>query len=211
MYRLEEAMEIDGKVLKRVVKLKGEKELRIFMLPLRQKILRVMQAEGKPITSKHIADILGISPSSARHHLMRLEEIGLVEHDHYELVNGIKANYLRPADVTVSIGTDIHDNLSNERDAITAALIADISSNFHQWRYSVRSLEFEDPRPFIGDLYSGIAHLDRQEAFEFYQLTRSFLEAHANKHTPTSHPWEFAFIFYDTAVGAIEKERGSHA
>ncbi len=67
---------------KPIVKLATEKELRIFMFPLRQKILRTMHLLGEPTTAKHIADTLGISPSSARHHLIRLQEIGLVEHDH---------------------------------------------------------------------------------------------------------------------------------
>ena len=80
---------------KKTIRLESENQLRIYALPLRQKIIRTMQVLGRPATAKQIADTLMISPSSARHHLLKLQEIGLVEHDHYEFINGIKADYVR--------------------------------------------------------------------------------------------------------------------
>ncbi|HHX09742.1 MAG TPA: winged helix-turn-helix transcriptional regulator [Chloroflexi bacterium] len=48
-----------------------EKQIRIFMFPLRQKILKLMYQTGKPMTAKQISDQLAISPSSAKHHLLK--------------------------------------------------------------------------------------------------------------------------------------------
>lgn len=183
---------------KPIVKLATEKELRIFMFPLRQKILRTMHLLGEPTTAKHIADTLGISPSSARHHLIRLQEIGLVEHDHYEMVNGIKADFIRVADVTVSIGTDTADSLIEEREALSASILANVFANFTSTMHARRENPAEKSSRFQGDLFSGIAHLDAGEAEELHHLVRAYLEDHAKPTHGGSSPWEFAFLLYET-------------
>lgn len=59
--------------------LSDEKSVGIFMHPLRQRMLEKMMILAEPVTSKHLADELGIAPSSARHHMLKLESIGVVE------------------------------------------------------------------------------------------------------------------------------------
>jgi DNA-binding transcriptional ArsR family regulator len=78
-----------------VICLTAEKELRIFMDPLRQRVLAHMEILGAPVTAKGLADALGIAPSSARHHLGQLESIGVVERDHQETIHGIVATFYR--------------------------------------------------------------------------------------------------------------------
>lgn len=58
-----------------------------------------MQIIGEPVTAKNIADRLGITPSSTKHHLEKLELIGLVELSHTKLINGIAAKYIKLSDV----------------------------------------------------------------------------------------------------------------
>src|SRR5690554_636852 len=94
--------------------LSSEKQLRIFMLPLRQKILKTMFLNGRPMTAKQISDQLSITPSSAKHHLLKLQEISLVTPDHQELINGITARYYRTTGKHVSIGQNFNDAHSAE-------------------------------------------------------------------------------------------------
>ena len=183
-----------------VVKLETEHELRVYMLPLRQRIMRLLHIEGRPVTSKHVADTLGISPSSARHHLYLLMEIGLVEHDHYELINGIKANYLRPTKATVSIGDHYDDGLKQEQTVLVEGLYSSIFANFKTTMERRLADPLKSERGFPGDLFSSIAHLTQSQAEEFYQLVRTFLEDHAVPQTPADTPWECAFLFYNTSL-----------
>ncbi|MGE0074372.1 MAG: helix-turn-helix domain-containing protein [Sphaerochaetaceae bacterium] len=182
---------------KPIVRLDSETQLRIYMLPLRQKILRTMRILGTPVTAKRIADMLSLSPSSARHHLLRLREIGLVEHDHFEMVNGIRAEYLRAADVNVSIGTNTIDALSEDREALTAAMLAGVSQRFQESLGTQRELGTVDPSVFHGDFLGGIAHLSQEDAQKVYHLVREFLDTHSTKRSDSDTAWEFALIMYE--------------
>ena len=106
--------------------------------------------KGVPLTSKKIADILGISPSSARHHLIRLQQIGLVEHDRYEMVNGIRADYLKVVDATVSFGIQMDDDLYGKREQTMRQLLADIVQRFFSSIPRLRSQKAEVPESFKG-------------------------------------------------------------
>jgi predicted ArsR family transcriptional regulator len=183
-----------------VVKLETEHELRVYMLPLRQRIMRLLHLEGHSVTSKHVADKLEISPSSARHHLNLLMEIGLVEHDHYEHINGIKANYLRPTRATVSIGDHYDDGLKQEQTVLVEGLYSSIFANFKATMEQRLADPLKAERGFPGDLFSAIAHLTQPQAEEFYQLVRTFLEDHALPQNPKDTPWECAFLFYNTSL-----------
>jgi len=182
---------------KPVIRLETETQLRIYMLPLRQRILRSMRIHGKSVTSKQIADELDISPSSARHHILRLREIGLVEHDRFELINGIRAEYLKAADVTVSIGTNTDDELTSQREAVAASMLSDVANRFKKTMKAQRERMKEDPSLFTGDLLCGIAHLSNEDAKECYRILREFLDAHMTPHAGTERPWEYALLFHE--------------
>jgi len=196
---------MDENGIKRIIKLQTEADLRVYMLPLRQEILRLLRIQGKAMTSKQIADRLEISPSSARHHLLRLIDLGLVEHDHYKMVNGIQANYLRSADVTVSIGGGKTDGLYQEREELISALVSDTLANFQRTMRTRVSATQQGETPFVGDLFSGIAHLSQKDATDFYTMARDFLEKHALPKEESDAPWELACIFYNTSVHTHEE------
>lgn len=184
--------------VKPVIRLESERQLRIYSLPLRQRILRTMRIMGKPVTAKQVADRLGISPSSARHHLLKLKEIGLVEHDRYELINGIKADFLRVADVNISIGTNMDDHLAHEREATTRMMLAGTGERFMSSLSDMRAKTVAEPDYFPGDLLGGIVHLDQKEAKELYTLIRDFLDTHGQSQHDQKTPWEYAFLLYET-------------
>ena len=87
-----------------VIYLETEKDLRVYLHPLRQKILSVLERNPEGMSAKQIADTLGIAPSSAGHHLQTLEQAGLVELDRIEIIHGFRAKLYRNTPVTVSVG-----------------------------------------------------------------------------------------------------------
>ncbi|MDD4012257.1 MAG: helix-turn-helix domain-containing protein [Sphaerochaetaceae bacterium] len=183
---------------KTTVRLESEKQLRIFTLPLRQRILRTMRIVGRPVTTKQVADMLEIAPSSARHHILKLKEIGLVEHDHYEQINGIKADYLIASDVTVSIGTSLQDAYTAERDSASQVMLFEIADRFLATLPSRRKKAQEAPGQFLGDLIGGIAHLSTEDAEKLYNQIRDFLDSHSLPRAKDDHPWEYAVLLYET-------------
>ena len=180
------------------IRLVSEQQLRIYTLPLRQKILRTMRLIGKPMTSKQIADRLHIAPSSARHHIMKLKEIGLVVHDHYESINGIKADYLVVADVEISLGADISDSFTAEREQASRVMLSEITERFMSTLASRREKGDTDSNRFFGDILGGIAHLSNEDAEHLYTMVKTFLNEHSLPKDKEERPWELALLLYET-------------
>ena len=179
----------------KMIVLKTEKELRIYSLPLRQKILREMQLLGRPVTAKEIADRLIITPSSAQHHLKQLMSIGLLEPDHMEVIRGIQAHYLRLTPVTVSLGQQYADALAPMRDEMVKGGLMNALSGF------MRTVEKNRLKPMpadsckLNDIVTGIVHLTPKEADDFYQFVTGFLDSHTVA-GPDTKPWEVALLAY---------------
>lgn len=72
----------------------------------RQNILFELSLRPQGMTAKQLADALGIAPSSAGHHLGKLEQMGLAELARTEVIHGFRAKFYKAADVTVNI--DVH-------------------------------------------------------------------------------------------------------
>jgi DNA-binding transcriptional ArsR family regulator len=182
---------------KAVIRLETERELRIYMLPLRQRILRTLRIAPAPMTSKQVADMLGIAPSSARHHLLKLRELGVVEHDRFEMINGIRAEYVRASDADVSIGTNTDDATATVRDALTTSILSDITGRFLAHLPIHRERSHGSENLFSGDFLGGIAHLSEEDARSFFSMVRTFLDAHVTPKTSEERPWEFAIILHE--------------
>ena len=175
--------------------LDGEKQLRIFSLPLRQKILRELQKAGAPLTAKQIADRLKITPSSAQHHLIKLESIGLVELDHIENINGIQAKFMRASDVVVSIGQQIADETAPARDALMTNHLMEIIQGYQRIVEHTRNCPPE--RDVRGnDIFTEIAHLTDEQARELRALVMDYLQNHRAA-VPGTNPWQIAYLAYD--------------
>lgn len=177
--------------------LKTDKELKILMSPVRQKIIKIMSREGRPITSKHIADKLNISPSSVQHHIRQLEQVGIIEFDHNEIINGITARYLRLSDKTVSIGQDLNDDLSPERDVLARSIINEIYNGYNELIISKREFLSEEYKigNKLADQMAGVVHLTGDEANELFSIIDDFIKKHSRASDDT-HPFEYALIAY---------------
>lgn len=180
----------------KIIQLTTEKELRIFTLPLRQRIIKEMRRMGKPVTAKQIADRLEITPSAAQHHMKKLISIGLIEPDHHELINGIKANYMRLSDVTVSIGQQFNDETSTARDAFARNHLLEIFNGYIQVVEKGRSQPTAAQRiSRLNDLLSGIVHITDAQADTLYSVIENAINQYSQAGEDT-HPWEIALLAY---------------
>ena len=194
--------------MKNSIILKTDEELKIVMSPIRQKIIKTLNREGRPVTSKYIADKLSISPSSAQHHISKLQQIGVVEFSHSEIINGINAKYLKLTDKTISIGHGISDDLTAERDILSRNILSNAYSEFNNIINTQRKLLKEEYKKGnkMADQLSGVVHLTTEDANKLFDLIDDFIKSHSNA-TKNSHPYEYALIAFraDLANNA-EKE-----
>lgn len=170
----------------KMITLTDTKQLEIYMHPKRQQILHELSVEG-PMTAKMLSDTLGMTPSSAKHHLKRLEELAVVEVDHRELIHGITATYYRRTLVTVSFGSLPEEHKKNA----SAAVTKQIQDRFYAQPRSLTDTEGH----FQADQVSGVVHLSLQEADELYRLIRNFLEEKEKKRDGTE-PFVFSLLAY---------------
>lgn len=178
---------------KKIITLSKLEDLKIFMSPVRQRILRCMHIEGEPMTAKGIADCLSISPSSASHHLGKLESLGLVELSRTEVINGINARYYAVSDVTVSIGSVNEDGLQSERRIIIENLIRNTLDGL----YGITKSDIpKDEIQNYGDFLHGVAHLTPADSEKLQKLIAKFIDTHETK-TEGSEPWEYSLVFYN--------------
>lgn len=176
--------------------LSGKKELDVYINPQRQNLLRCMRIAGVPLTPKAIADRMGISASSAQHHIRKLAEIGVVELSHTGRVHGITAKYYRVSPRPVQIGANGKDGLWDERLALLQSIHARVFAGFSEY------LERETPGDGgpRGDMLSGVVRLGREEARELHAVIRAFLEAR-EKEGGEGEPWEYSLVAYPAADG----------
>lgn len=182
----------------KIISLSSKEELNIYMSPQRQQLLRIMRIAGKPMTAKALADRLGISASSAAHHISKLVRLEVVEQDHTETVNGILARYFRLADATVSIGSHKEDGLGGERNVIIQNMLLNTLNGMNEGiKWARRSGIPNESLGDYGDCISGVMHLKPEDARELLKLIKKYINSH-EKYEGGTQPWEFALILYNS-------------
>lgn len=172
--------------------LTGEKELKIFMHPLRQRLLRLLSLEG-PATPKSLADRLEITPSSAKHHLARLESLGLVAPHHTQLIRGITATYYQSCPVTVRLGLEREEGI-DQRQLLAENLLMEVYRGFRDYTEAHRDGAGDHRQP-AAELMTGVAHLTPQDAQRLYEGIRAFVELHDQPGEDTV-PYEYGLVAY---------------
>ena len=173
--------------------LSGKRELDIYLNPQRQNLLRCIRIAGVPLTPKGIADRIGISASSAQHHIGKLAEIGLVELSHTQRIHGITAKYYRVSPKTVQIGGFDKDGLREERFCLMQSLLSQVFLGFTD--YCEKQPKNETGGGQFGDMLSGVIRLSDGEARELYAMVRDFLREH-EREGKEGKAWEYALIAY---------------
>lgn len=190
-------------MVKKKITLSTQEELRIFMSPQRQKLIRIMSIQSQAMTAKEIADQMNISASSVQMHIRKLAKLGIVEKDHTERINGITATYYRLAEADVNIGLEKSDDLFLERDTVAQNLLMQVYKNGRDTIRRASNLQ-ELPEKELGRQYGsirmGVFHLSPEDAKRLEDFITAFIE---EKHVPREGtvPWEFAYIAYNTKAG----------
>jgi DNA-binding transcriptional ArsR family regulator len=188
------------------IKLSTKKELNIYMSPVRQQLLRQLSIANGPMTPKMLSERLRISPSSVQHHIRKLSELGVIELDHTEVINGITASYYKPAQVTVQIGLDASDELDPQREVLMENIIYEAYKGFRRqmkMRSNAGEVISPDESKKWGDIGGGVVHLTDEKAMELLHLITEFIAKHSIPQPKTS-PWEYALILYKTEEGSID-------
>lgn len=170
--------------------LKTESELKIFMDPLRQRLLRTMEILGAPTTPKHLADLMQITPSAAKHHITRLMSIGLVGEDHTENIHGIRAVFYKVLPVDVSLGLR-EQEFVDERSAVMENQIACIFERLKKNLLEYAAGGCEGPQP--GDCGTGVLHLTQKDLAELHGWLNVYFTEHVAPAVGTE-PYECAII-----------------
>lgn len=191
---------------KKKIYLNTKEQLRVYMSPQRQNLLRVLFISGHPMTAKEIADRLEISASSAQMHIKKLVKLEILEIDHTERINGITATYFRPADVDVYIGMEKNDDLFEERNAVVQNMTMQIYENAKKvMQQSYGKIGMLERRRQCRDSRSGVFYLKPEDVERLENSIDTFLEEHD---TPREGavPWEWTYLIYNTRYGEEAKE-----
>lgn len=87
-------------------------EINLVSDPIRLKIITTLGTTAK--TAQDLSDALGVSRSKIHYHLRLLEENGIVEVVHTELINGITQKYFLPVAKAFIPKSDIFNKNSSE-------------------------------------------------------------------------------------------------
>lgn len=172
---------------RKIIILRTEKELKVFMDPMRQRLLRIMEIAGAPLTAKNIADRMKMTAPSAKHHLTQLESIGLVEPDHTEIIHGITAQYYRIADVEIRLGVD-ESEFKTEKELITENLVMSVFRNF------IHNLHTTSDITTVGDIHTGVVHLTEEQYHDIHNQIMRFSQENRKSSAKTT-PYEFAVLY----------------
>ncbi len=77
--------------------LSADKEIKILSDPYRVRIMNIYNGSSKPLTVKEVAVAMKEEPAKVHYHVKKLLSIDVLELDHMETINGIRAKYYRLA------------------------------------------------------------------------------------------------------------------
>lgn len=188
-----------------VLVLTGEAALKIFINPTRMRIVEEMSLHPAPITPKALADRLGLSPSSAKHHLMKLASIGVVLLDHQEMIHGIQASFYRLTDKTISLNAA--DPAAREFAAIAmrtnaARVQQGLFDSLARWQEAGAQ---EQDRWGMLDT-DGVIHLTKEEAEDLEAAIHAFVAAHTAPR-PGTAPIRYNLMAYRARANGDDQDR----
>jgi predicted transcriptional regulator len=170
----------------KTITISTDDQLKIFMQPTRQKILHLLSIKG-PMTPKMVADDLVITSSSAKHHILKLLELEIIEQDHQELIHGITATYYRKTLALVSL----RGIQGEEKEVLVQNLLKEVQEGFFK-----KSKGFESQQEhFRGDVRTGVLHLSLEEADKLNELIGVYIGRHEEKKEGT-FPFVYSLVAY---------------
>lgn len=174
------------------IQIHSRRELDIYMNPQRQRILKCMDLNGIAMTPKQISVALGISASAITFHLKKLEELGLVELDHTEIIRGICAKFYKRVPATICLNGGVQDDLCTEKEALMDYLMNDIWRDFQQYLHST---EMPSNTELAGDMISGVCYLDEEAVRTLKHFMWEFQKKYS-KPRENAAAWEVALLAF---------------
>ena len=143
---------------------------------------------------KALADRLGLSPSSAKHHLAKLASIGVVLLDHQATIHGIVASYYRLTDKAINL--DVTDPAAREFAPIwmrtsAASVQQGLFDSFTRWQNAGAK---EEDRWGMLDT-DDVVYLTKEEAEALEAAIHAFSAAHSAPR-PGAAPIRYNLIAY---------------
>lgn len=187
------------------VELETEKEMRVYMHPLRQRILDLLERTPQGMSAKKVADALQIAPSSAGHHLRALQDICLVKEARTEKIHGFEAKIYEATHASVHITPKGMSLTLGER---TAFLNHEISARSERFLQAVEDAFQENPFTEIvaqksPHLSGGICYCTKEEMEELTQMMVRFFESRTQ---PTDGANRYEYCFFQFPVSGGEPE-----
>ena len=179
------------------------KQLEIYMNPQRQRLLKILELNGAPMTPKQLSTRLCISPSSVTHHLKKLEQLGLVKVDHTERIHGIEASFYRLVPAVVKLQGNAPDDLHVEKMLIAEYSINDTWADFKKYlaeeaRQNGQEEAVQETGAQagpLGDYINGIYYLTDEEAEKIRAQIMAFQKEHLHPRE-NAKPWEVALVAF---------------
>lgn len=172
-------------------------KLKIYMSPVRQKLLRELSLCGLSMTAKDLSLKMNISASSVKHHLQKLEELGIVEVCDTKIINGITAKYYCQTDAVIKLGLENKGELREERKALGLDCVNNVIQGFINKMENLKLKDGEKMRDY-GDMMNGFVYLTSQESKELTEMIDDYIKIHSKAKENTS-PWEFSIIRYNAS------------
>ncbi len=174
------------------ITLSSEKDLKIYMNPQRQKLMRIMEVKGEAMTPKQLSLELKISPSAVTSHIKKLEELGLVELDHTEKINGIQAKYYQLTNAEISLRANENKELYSDQEVLLNYLM---NENWSHYLEYMKGLPENPETKALGDFVNGVAFLKEEDVMELKTYISTFLRTHKTKEEGTI-PWNTTLLFF---------------
>lgn len=198
-------MNQDGKVW---VELETEKEMRVYMHPLRQRILDLLARNPNGMSAKKVADALHIAPSSAGHHLRALQDICLVEEIRTEKIHGFEAKIYGDTHASVHITPKGMGLVPGER---TAFFNHEISARVQRFmdavEQSLKNHEALDQTPEKSPhLSGGICYCTKEEMEELTQMVVQFFESRTQPKNDV-RMYEYCFFQFPVSDNQSDEQK----
>ncbi len=163
--------------MKEQITLKTQNELKIISNPLRMKILKSYYSYGKAATVKQMAVYMNLVPANIHYHVKKLVEIGVLELNHTDQINGIIAKYYLPVAKSIKI-EDEDNSLSpdciNEKEVIVSYLFDTAKGEF------IECLRAKSHEENIMKLSYSSIKMTRNKFEEFRVKLEEFIESYSD-------------------------------
>lgn len=158
-------------------------QIKTFSDPYRMLIFKTFSNSEEAVTIKRVADIMGEVPAKVYYHAKKLIQLGVLELDHEENINGIIAKYYRTTNRRIIMSHDSLDDsqmpfMLSETEKMVSNVFDDTKSEFIEAMQAIskRAPDGKDSDEGEGGLIVSRIHLTKSEAESLYRYLMDLSE-----------------------------------